>query len=375
MSEENENVLTEGTADAAAADTSVDTDSENKTDVPAVPAGNIGAADRLSVYRVSILWVTLIAVAVRLAALFTSYDSEIGYFNQKNFFPDFFDALLVLMTLFAVSSVFLFRKQCDMPTSPAFGGGAEFFTELYAGFIFIADAAYKVYRFVGICRSGKIETIIDRFKNPKYYQSPADTTMRVLAILFLMGFISSVLASVYFLRGGGGKNKKGQIGLVYFVIIRCLSGMVQVYFNMEIPMNNPGKLLCELSMISVMIYFLAEERFNIGGLRARPNFFIGASLAAFPLCTIAGITSVVGLLTGVAPYGEFCVEGVIALVCGLYAFVRLTAYERIVRSPQPAADVTENVTDTDTETVSAFGSAETNGNDENDENEENVSEN
>lgn len=321
MSEENENLR--------AADPERNNTDETPENLPA--ENGSGAADRLHVYRRSILWITVITLAVRLVALFTAYDTGIGYFNRNNIFPVVSDALLALGGLLAISSIIVFRRRNDMTVSPAFSGGAEFFTALYAGFIFIADAAYKVYTFVGLYRSGELENILDKFKNPKYYQGPADKITRILAIVAVIGFVSAILAAVYFLRGGGVKNKKGQTALGYFVIIRCLCGIARVYFNMEIPMNNPGKLLCEISLMSVMLYFLAEARLNIGGERAKPNLFIGSGLAAFLFCTVAGITSVIGLFTGVAPYGEYCVEGIVAIVCAFYIFVRLSAYERIVR--------------------------------------------
>ena len=340
MSEENEN-LRDNDSKCAAEDKE-----GTRTDVNAAGVSAIENADRLHIYRRSVLWIALIAVAVRLTAFFTAFDTDIGYFNRNNIFPVTSDALLAIAALWTITAAFVFRKRDGMIRSPEFSGGAVYFAGLYAGFIFIADAVYKAYTFADSYRSGKLDSILERFKNPKYYQTQADKIARILAVIAVLGFISSVLASVYFLRGSDGKKKNGQTWLGFFVIIRCLCGIARIYFDMNVPMNNPCKLLCEISLMSVMLYFLTEERFIIGEEKARPHLFIASGLAAFLFSTVAGVTSVVGFFTGVAPYAEYCAEGIVMLTCALYIFTRLFVYEKITRAPVvlPIADASDTET-------------------------------
>lgn len=284
--------------------------------------------NKLRIYKYSVLALALIAALLRTIALFTSFDPGIGYFNNNNILPVTVIALLVIGALWGISSAFLIKRE-DMPTEPRFNTNGVFFVSIYAGFIMLGDFVYKVYRLIKLKQSGALSAIIDRFKYASEYRDAAARTERIIAVIGVVSGVAAVLAAAYFfVRASARQNKKSHVILGMFVIIRALCGIALIYFDMNIPMNNPNKTIIQIALMAAMLYFLTEERFIIGNGAQKPWLFTATALTSVLLTATAGISCVVGFFAGLVEDGTFCLEGLICIIFFLYIYMHFSAYEK-----------------------------------------------
>ncbi|MCQ2353642.1 MAG: hypothetical protein MJ102_00900 [Clostridia bacterium] len=309
---------------------------ENDKETVNVSTNETDIRSKLRIYRFSVLAVALLAGVLRTAALFTSYDKGIGYFNHNNILPATVTALLIIGSLWALSAAFLIRPE-ELPSAPKFNTNGVFFSSIYAGFIMLADFGYKIFQFFQLRKSGEINWILEKFRRLQEYTSAVDRSDRIIAVISVIGTAAALLSAIFFfVRASAKTAAKGHVILGMFVIIRALCGIALIYFDMDIPMNNPNKIILQIALMSAMLYFLTEERFLIGGGSEKPRAFMALALVSVILTASAGISCVIAFFAGVVSVGTFCVEGLICIIFFLYIYAHFSAYEKALAAPEGA---------------------------------------
>ncbi len=287
-------------------------------------------------FKVSIM-LALISAILRSVAYFTSFDADVGYFNGS-VFATAVSYIVILSCAFVLSGFIFISKEADLPRKLDNSGNAVFFSAVFAGFIMVADFAYKIYTLVGEDRFSYYKFIFD----PKYKSEDLYFT-RATAIIEIIGVAASLLSAVcFFLRSSKKSEGKLCIWLGFFPIVRALVGVAEIYFEMEVQMNHPSKLMLQFSLIALMICFLCEERFYVSEDHPRPRRFFISACVAFILAFAGGVSEMIGFFSGKLSKGSFCVEAFFCLTLSIYVLARLSSFVRSLGAlkslPEESAD-------------------------------------
>ena len=268
----------------------------------------------------SLIWALVCAVLRSLAYIF-SFDAEIGYFNDSFLakLPTYF---IIASCVFVIAGFAFVTKGIEFSKQLSNSGNAVYFASVFAGFIMIADFAYKVYSMVGE----------DKFSYYKYifapeYRAENAYIVRATAAIEIFGALASLLAAIcFFLRASKKFDSKLCAWLGFFPIVRALTGVAQIYFEMEVQMNHPSKLMLEFALISLMMVFLYELRFFVAEDHVKPVGFVMFSCVALIISISAGVSEMVGFFAGRLSKGDFCIEAFFCLAMGLYVAARAVSY-------------------------------------------------
>lgn len=288
------------------------------------------AIENIKGYLTVSLSLALVAALLRSLAYLFSFDADIGYFNG-GFLAKIATYFIIASCGFALSGMIFISKEAVIPRKLGNEGNAIYFASVFAGFIMIADFAYKLYVMIGEDKFSYYKFIFARtFKSDNSY------IIRATAVIEIVGVVSSLLAAVcFFLRSSKKYDSKLCAWLGFFPIVRALTGVAQIYFEMEVQMNHPSKLMLEFALIAVMIAFLFELRFFISEDHARPIKFIVMSCVALIIAISAGISEMVGFFAGKLSKGDFCIEAFFCLAMGLYGAARTISYVKSLKSGAP----------------------------------------
>lgn len=284
------------------------------------------------IFRVSAI-LAVAAAILRSVAYLTSFDVGIGYFN-RSFFATAVNYLIIVSCAFALSGFVLISKDAKLPVSLDASGNAVYFTSVFAGFIMIADFVYKTF---SVISEEKIEYY--KFIFNSAYRIENAYIIRATAVIEILGVAASLLSGVYFfLRSSKRGNGKLCTWFGFFPLIRALVGVAHVYFEMEVQMNHPSKLMLQFALIAVMIYLLCEQRFYISEDHPRPRRFFVCGCIAFILAFSGGVSEMIGFLSGALSRGDFCVEAFFCLTFSFYIFSRTLSFVRAAsEKTEPAA--------------------------------------
>jgi len=269
------------------------------------------------------IWLAILASVLRSVAYLTVFDSEIGYFNE-GILNTAVNALILLSCVFLLSGFIFISKEAKLPSAVDNGANSIFFSASFAGFIMLADFFYKMYNQLGG----------DKFEYYKYIFDPAyraenSYLIRATAIIEIFGVLASVLSAIcFFVRASKNPKEKLSAWLGFFPIVRALVGVAQIYFEMKVQMNHPSKLMLQFALISIMYYFLSEERMYVSKDHARPRRLFVSGCIAYFLAFTCGVSEIVGFFTGALAEGNFCVEAFFCLVVSIYILARTNAFVR-----------------------------------------------
>lgn len=283
----------------------------------------------------SILMAVICALLRSLSYLFF-FDTDPGYFAES-FLPQTAGSMLVVVTVFLLCGFFFIAKDAELCRSLDTADNTVFFTSVFAGFILLADFAFKVYTIIGDDKISYYKFIFD-----KAYKADDAYTSRAVAIIQLVGVIASVAAACcFFVRSSKKVNRRLSAILGFFPVVRALVGIAQIYFEMKIQMNHPSKLMLQFALIAIMLFFLAEERYFISESHIRPRSYFVFGCIALYLGFVGGVSEMVGFFSGKLTRGDFCVEAFLCLVMSIYAFARMKAFAYYVPHPDAGPEKTE----------------------------------
>lgn len=276
----------------------------------------------------------VVATVWRSVAFITSFDSDVGYFNGS-FLPTVANWLLVLSVAIALSGFYFINKNAVLPKTLDASPNSVYFASIFAGFVLAADFIYKIYVMIG---DERFEYYAYIFK--KGFRSDNSYLLRATAIIEIVGALSALLAAVWFFLRSSKKTKNGVVAaLGFFPVLRALSGIAVVYFDMTVQMNHPSKLLLQIALIAIMFYFLCEIRFFVSEKHPRPRRYFVSGCVTILLGIVCGVSEMVGFFVGRTSKGAFCVEAFFCLTVGIYTVARVASFVKSAESvDEPIAE-------------------------------------
>lgn len=279
--------------------------------------------DKIKIYFFSVLALAALSALLRVVTLVFDYDHIVGYYDG-GFLVTAMNALCVLGCAWGLSVFFLLPKNSPIEDARPHSNMIALY---FCAFVFLADALYS---FAGMISS---EEFFGAFND-----SFATQTDKVMVVMSILGAFAALATAVCFFRRGFGKPAKSiDVALGFLTLIRMLSGVFSVYFDMEVPMNSPHKIVIEWALIISMVFILHENRF-FAPVTKRPRAYLAFGLVAMLLTASAGVGGLFSYFSGLLVQGRFCVESLICLTMFVYISASIHSYVKQF-APADAADI------------------------------------
>lgn len=283
-------------------------------------------------WAVLVLFAALAAAVLRTAAILFSYDAEIGYFARGTALPVLADVTCIVGTVAAIGFAFFCRPRCRaIYNAGARASAPVYFATAYAAFVMLGTFMHELWR----CLSER--TAASNFEKAAAVDNAYTArSLRIQGVLIIIGIIASAVSAVYFFCRLSGKGwREWYVILGFAPGMRGVAGMATIYFDMTVEMNSPNKMLLQLALISVMLYFLLELRMLLGEKKARPRAYAAVGLAATVLTAAASVSLIAAYFAGQVSNAYFFTESFFCFNMMIYIMVRTVAF---IEGPYTKAD-------------------------------------
>ena len=299
------------------------------------------APKRLIYVYTLLSWIlTALALVFRVFARVYSYDSAIGYFEAASLFPTLHYVCLALVALLSGSALVLFRryeipetvpsgmkKTCVMERIGAAVGGISMLVVSISTAVFYYSA--NVLSPTGFTLFGLLTAICSVF-------------------FFLFFWVSSAVGKILHIFSG------------FTLVLHFVYILAATYFELYTPMNNPVKVLLQLTAVSAILYLLSDLRFYLG--IARPVRHIATSTLFLSFSTVTVLScGMFTLLTEAHTklYYLYCLTVFALLVPAAIRHTRMMLlWVRADRSIDSAEDDGEETSDTERSPIETIGEQE-----------------
>ena len=280
-------------------------------------------------YLIVSLCLTAVSVVLRALDLFFFFDSDLGYYTSGAILPIVANVLLFAGVIFFIVFSFIFfrKEKVEYKTARSVPERA----------ILIAAAVCSAVLTV----SNAVDIILK------------DRSSVVL-------FIVSAFCTVYFITDFFNFKKETKVELGAIFLVRLTIMLATSYFDQNVQMNSPDKLLFGIACVAAMFFIVSEMKVAVGS--ARPAVHIIASSSAALLCSASAIPSIIAYPAGRLPAsGDVYFEYFLLLGVAVLAVFRLISVMSAIKNGKasPKADskeMTATVSEDAEQTVSADNS-------------------
>ena len=223
---------------------------------------------KTSVFRALSVILTVSAIISRVLARAFAYDTEIGYFRQDTLLPILSYLFLGLIAVLAIASLFAYRK-IEIPDTVVDG----------MRHVCIAERVASVLAFL-IILSANCTLIFAYWIKGSAVLLPSAFTA--------FGAIVGFFAAFYFLLCAI-PTRRGKIFHTVCGFAVILFGLYIVgvcYFDLYTPMNNPVKMLCQITTIASLLFMLTDLRFALDSIRTARFLFTSTLTLGFSAVAI-----------------------------------------------------------------------------------------
>lgn len=126
--------------------------------------------------------------------------------------------------------------------------------------------------------------------------------------------------------------------LGFFAMIASILIVAYYYFDASIEMNAPLKIMLQMGLLCIPLYFTAELRYLIG--EARPRSFLMLSVWLISMSSLSAISLPIAFFTGKLTRTDYLVGAILVLCMALTALMRIRAlyHTNTCANTQPDSD-------------------------------------
>ncbi|MDD4772560.1 MAG: hypothetical protein PHZ09_03025 [Eubacteriales bacterium] len=257
------------------------------------------AAPKLFFVTASVLAVA--ATVIQTLLFINFYDERFNFYNTEiSGIPEIFYTAVFIASLFCAASYFAVKDNEQTKILPV-PDRFVVFAAILCGFQLAAAVLFNIY----------------------YYITGIYTGITLLRVVVL---ITAIPAAAYFIITAFSPDPKENILIVcgFFVIIWAALYLMCVYFDMSSPLNSPVRILEQLSLITIMLYFVFEIRFLFK--KPRPRLYLPVSLLAMLFISLSSISDLILTFAGFRASTQDTVFGITQAAAALYITARVRSY-------------------------------------------------
>lgn len=256
--------------------------------------------NKLKVYTLTSLILSVVVGALRVLSLAISYDSSVGYFSSSFIVTVTRSLMIVSLVWLGSSLLFIPKDTINVRTDKQM---ASMCISIITGIVFFASGIFQILN--------------------------GTTNLYILSGALMM--ISSTAFILKFT-----KLRKGTAWIEYFAIFSIILMIADMHFDYYTAMNSPHKILSQLALISGALVLLGDMRDSFSESQPRTEFAIG--LIATFLCFVNAISSTFSFITRLTlEHSGFNVSLiVISITLGIYSFEKLAFgfYSKLPENPE-----------------------------------------
>ena len=230
---------------------------------------------KIFILTAAALIIALGFAVVRVIFVVNYYNTEEGLYSANA--PGVTAARIMFAVCLLVFGVlpFILLKKREYKRLPESNHGVVF-TGALCGFMFISSSILVSYYF--IIKEMLGSSVTGFFKAAKVNDM-------ILFVSLVLAVIFGLLSSLYFFWSAATTMKMKKLNNRIFSmmpVLFCIFYLIYTYFRKDSVINSQERMILQLSVITVMLYFLSEARFHFG--IARYRLYISASLIS--VCSI-----------------------------------------------------------------------------------------
>lgn len=146
-----------------------------------------------------------------------------------------------------------------------------------------------------------------------------------LTALKAAAMVLAVAASLYFFFNASRRPKKKVLQYLSFaVIIWAVVYLMSIYFDMSAPLNCPVRILNQMALIGIMLYFTFEARCLLG--RPKLRFYFAAAFATVFMISMNSIPDMIITFAGYRQVGQDTLFRVAEISILLYIIARIRSF-------------------------------------------------
>ena len=266
---------------------------------------NDKASKKTFIILLTAIVTAVVAVALRTVNFFLFFDSELGYYTTGAILPVVFNALLlatvIFFTLFAILGI---GKGTVIYRSPSRLSKALLFIPTM---LTVTLAVHDLYLFYMSSVAELTDIATD---------GPAKTVTGLLLMLV------SAFSGVYFISDLLKPKTATKIELNILTLIRLTVMLGVSYFDQNVQMNAPDKILFGIACVAAMLFTVSELKLIVG--TARKWLYTLSAALTLLLCATASIPSIIAYHAGRLPESNgLYFEYYFLLALAVYAAIRL----------------------------------------------------
>lgn len=255
------------------------------------------------IYLIFSLATAVVFTILQTDLLYFFYDADVFLYSAETNLPNIYGAILLLCIVLIATSLIFFRKESfpDQITEPK---SVTVFISAVCGIVFLIAFGYNMF----------------------YYISNINTIEFSLHVVVkLVASICAAPSAAYFLvialKKNPYKNPTAMFGLC--IVIWAALNLIGEYFNMNTPLNDPVRILHQISYIGIMLFYLYDAGYS-ADIR-KPVLYQMYGYLAIIFIAISSIPAIILNLFNLKPlssidimsyYVEFCL--VVFIICRMF---------------------------------------------------------
>ena len=210
------------------------------------------------IYLIFTLLATTVLVTAQIYLILNYYETDIALYASGTSLPTVFNISLVSCVVIVITSLFVMKNENFSETLPTVKSFTVFASAM-CGLILSASVLMGFYKI-----------LMQDFSRP----------VSVQEIFNFISLICAAIASAYFfvlaLKTEPYKIQNAFFGL--FIVIWAAFRLMTEYFDVTSPLNNPIKILHQISYIAIMMFFLYEAGYS-ADIKKPKLYAVGGYLA------------------------------------------------------------------------------------------------
>lgn len=253
---------------------------------------------------------------VRTVLMINYYDVEEGLYQRGAY------GVTAARIMFAVSlavlavTAFLLIKKRSFKSMPEANHGVVF-TGALCGFMCISSALLTAWYFIPSLAKSVFGTS---------GKSAVRTNNTVLFITLCLTILLSLASSLYYFWCASTETKLKKLNYRLLSLMPVLWGVVYLiymYFRKDTVINSQERIIQQFSVITVMLYCLAEARFHFGISRFR--MYVALTLVSVVSVIVAAVPSFILTAFWLMPFSPVTVFAVMQVALAAYMVCRLVS--------------------------------------------------
>ncbi len=278
-------------------------------------AALFGKLSKMKFFWILALVFGIVCAGLEALVLIFGFDSKMGVFEAGNPLGNIALIVISIGTIVSLVPIAMIGKGNGHGCLPPCNTPQTLFAAMSGGLLFTFSFIKILTHIIDASKSSAGISLKTLFKG-------APNSIK----LFML--IASIPAAAYLILSAVSKKSSGTklTVLGFFPVIWSAFCLLMIYFDRTTAINNPTKILAQLALAAIMLFFLTELRIRVE--KPHLGLYFAAGCAAFVLGFSYSVSMIIGDIAGITGLASDMLLCITVLFSSLYALARVMALEK-----------------------------------------------